>query len=145
AKKTPVPDVNVRVMLQKDYTSPTRLLSPSVMVSMPLPVWDRNQGGILQAQAAVLRQAEEAHRVTSELTSSLAEAFERYENNRAILGYYRDQILPDLVRVYRGVHDRYQREAGGAAAPGFTDVIVAQQNLAQAVTTYVATLGQLWQ
>ena len=26
----------------------------------------------------------------------LADAFERYENNRVLLGYYRDQILPDI-------------------------------------------------
>src|SRR5262249_62168837 len=107
-------------------------LTPSVMVSIPVPVWDRNQGAILQAQAALVRVKEEAHRARTELTSNLAEAFERYENNRVLLGYYRDQVLPDLVRVYRGVYERYQREPAGPAGapPGFTDVVVAQQNLA---------------
>src|SRR5262249_32829756 len=76
-KMTPVPDVDVRVMLQKDRTGPPFQLTPSVMVSIPVPVWDRNQGGILQAQAALVRVKEEAHRVRTELTSNLAEAFER--------------------------------------------------------------------
>src|SRR5262249_33678599 len=88
AKLQPVPDVTVRFMLQKDRTGPPFELAPSLAVSLPVPVWDRNQGGILQAQAVVVRAAEEMHRVRSELTASLADAFERYENNRVILGYY---------------------------------------------------------
>jgi cobalt-zinc-cadmium efflux system outer membrane protein len=146
-RRTPIPDVNLRVMVQKDNTGPPFQASPSVAVGFPIPVWDKNQGNILTAQAAIDRVGEEMHKARVDLTSRLAEAFERYENNRVILGYYRDQILPDLVRVYRGVYDRYQRDPGGAAGqpPAFTDVVVAQQNLAQAVATYVTTLGSQWQ
>lgn len=146
-KKTPIPDVNVRVMVQKDRTSPPFQASPSIAVSVPVPVFNKNQGNILAAEAAVIRTSEEPHRVRNELTTTLAEAFERYDSSRVLLSYYRDQILPDLVRVYRGVYERYQREPAGPAGspPGFTDVVVAQQNLAQAVATYVTTLGNLWQ
>src|SRR5262249_14016961 len=93
------------------------------------------------------------------LTARLADAFERYDTNRLLLAYYRDQILPDLVRAYRGIYQRYQTEvpAGGGlpgalappaaatTAPQFADVVVAEQTLATAVTTYVTTLGQAWQ
>ncbi len=147
ARRTPIPDVNVRVMLQKDRTAPPFQNSPSVSVGVPLPVWDHNQGNIVSAEAALVRVTENLHKARQDLTSRLAEAFERYENNRVILGYYRDQILPDLVRVYRGVYDRYQQDPGGRgeSPPSFTDVIVAQQNLAQAVSSYITTLGNLWQ
>jgi cobalt-zinc-cadmium efflux system outer membrane protein len=147
ARITPVPDVNVRVMLQRDNTNLPYQLNPSVAVSFPIPIWDRNQGNILAAEAALARAQEEVHRVRNSLTEAAASAFERYQNNQVILGYYRDRILPDLVRVYRGVYDRYQREPAGAAnnPPGFIDVVVAQQNLAAAVSTYITTLGQLWQ
>lgn len=144
---TPIPDVDVRVMVQKDRTGLPFQASPSVAVSVPVPVWDKNQGGILEGQARLIRAKEGVHRARTELTNNLAEAFERYENSKVLLGYYRDRILPDLVRVFRGVYDRYQREpaAAGGSPPGFTDVVVAQQNLAQAVGNYVSTLGQLWQ
>lgn len=148
ARITPVPDVDVRVMVQKDRTGPPFQASPSVAVSVPVPVWDKNQGGILEAQARLIRAKEGVHRARTELTNSLAEAFERYESSKVLLGYYRDRILPDLVRVFRGVYDRYQQDPGGGAGgspPGFTDVVVAQQNLAGAVNNYVTTLGQLWQ
>jgi cobalt-zinc-cadmium efflux system outer membrane protein len=145
AKVEPYPDVNVRVMVQRDYTSPTFAVSPSVAVSVPVPIWNRNQGGIQQAQATLAQMAEEPHRVRTALTATLAQAFERYKNNRVLLGFYREQILPDLVRVYNGVYERYRQEPPGGTKPEFNDVVVAQSNLASAVTTYVATLGAMWQ
>jgi cobalt-zinc-cadmium efflux system outer membrane protein len=159
ARQTPIPDIDVRLLIQKDTTGTPFNVDPSVQVYFPLPVWDRNQGGIIQAQGNLVNSSEEAHRVRSDLTTRLADAFERYDTNRLLLAYYRDQILPDLVRAYRGIYERYQTEMpAGAALPGalappaaatsapqFADVVVAEQNLATAITTYVTTLGQAWQ
>lgn len=158
ARQTPIPDVDVRLMVQKDYTGTPFNMDPSVQIYFPLPVWDRNQGGIIQAQGNLINSSEESHRVRADLTTRLADAFERYSTNRTLLGYYRDQILPDLVRAYRGLYQRYQTEMVPGAAPGalappaavttppaFADVVVGQQNLANAVVTYVQTLGQAWQ
>jgi cobalt-zinc-cadmium efflux system outer membrane protein len=149
ARVTPIPDVTVRYMLQKDYTGAPFELASSLALTLPVPIWDRNQGGIIQAQGLVLRAQEEAHRVRSDLTRGLSDAFERYENNRVLLSYYRDQILPDQVRVYQGIHKRYQvgAPAGGAdvGVPGLSDVVVAQQNLVGSIGNYLTTLGQMWQ
>ena len=43
----------------------------------------------------------EVPRVSNELSRTLADAYERYDNNRQLLVIYRDQVLPDLVRVAR--------------------------------------------
>jgi cobalt-zinc-cadmium efflux system outer membrane protein len=147
-RTVPIPDPTLRVMIQKDRTGQPYEVSPSLQLTIPLPVWDRNQGAIAQAEAVVVRQSEEAHRVRTELTRTLADAFERYDNGRVLLGYYRDQILPDLVRAYRGLLVRYHKEGpGGADAqpPTLYDLVVAQQNLAGSIATYITTLGQLWQ
>jgi cobalt-zinc-cadmium efflux system outer membrane protein len=141
AQVTPIPDVDVRVMLQRDLTGPPFEMSPSVMMSVPIPVWDRNQGGIMQSQAQLMRAVEESHRVRNDLTSRAADAFERYENNRVLLEYYRDHILPDQVRAYRGIYERHQIEK---EIVGFVDIVNAQQTLATAVTTYITTLGAQW-
>src|SRR5204863_7609828 len=63
AQVTPVPDVTVHVMIQKDYTGPPFNITPSVQVGLPIPIWDRNQGGILQAEGNLLNASEEEHRV----------------------------------------------------------------------------------
>jgi cobalt-zinc-cadmium efflux system outer membrane protein len=152
ARQVPIPDVSLQVLVQKDYTvAPFTNTVYSVQVGVPVPVWDRNQGGIYQAQASAVQASEEEHRARGDLTGRLADAFERYRNNLDQLRILRDQILPDQVRAYRAVYDRYQKESPGAAppivsaTPAFSDVVVAQQNLANSVTQYVTTLGALWQ
>ena len=148
-----VPDVTVNVVLQKDYTGPPFGTVYSLQAGVPVPIFDRNQGGIYQAQSQVVQSSEESHRVRDDLTTRLATAFEAYENNRVLLRIYRDKILPDQVRAYRAIYDRYQKEAQPALPPGvpvsatpaFSDVVVAQQNLAQSIATYVQTLGAMWQ
>jgi cobalt-zinc-cadmium efflux system outer membrane protein len=143
AQVQPYPDVDVRMLVQRDYTGPPFEVAPSLQVSIPFPVWNRNQGGIQQAQANLVQQAEEPHRVRGALTTTLSDAFERYQNGRLQLALYRDLILPDLARVYTSVRLRYWQEPGGVAA--LTDVIVAQGNLTAAVAAYVTWLDTLWQ
>jgi cobalt-zinc-cadmium efflux system outer membrane protein len=155
AKLQPYPDVDLRVLVQRDYTGPPFAVAPSVAVSMPMPIWNRNQGGIYQAQSSLVQMAEEPHRVRSALTSTLTLAFERYRNARVLLDYQQNFILPDLVRFYNSVYQRYragEAQPGVGApgvllspAPGFNDIVVAQGNLAAAVTQYVLYLGNLWQ
>src|SRR5262249_9981261 len=89
AQVTPVPDVNLHVAVQKDYTGDPRQGQVGIQMGVPVPVWDNNRGNIMQAQGNLLRANEEAHRVRSDLTSRLAVAFEQYENNRVLLDYYR--------------------------------------------------------
>jgi cobalt-zinc-cadmium efflux system outer membrane protein len=140
---TPVPDVNVHLVLQKDFTAVPHSVVTTVQVGLPVPLWDQNQGAIIQAQGQLLRAVEESHRVRDDLTGRLADAFQRYRTNLVLLEYYRSHVLPDAVRYYRGVINRYLRgEAGGAA---FADVVNAQQALSTAVATYIATLTALWQ
>jgi len=141
AQVTPIPDVDLRVMVQKDFTTPPFLAVTSVQLGVPVPVWDRGQGRILEAQGNLMRAAEEAQRVRASLSARVAEAFERYENSRVVLDYYRTFILPDQVRAYRGVYERYIKEAG---AVNFEDVINAQQSLTATTLAYVNALGAAW-
>jgi cobalt-zinc-cadmium efflux system outer membrane protein len=142
ARRTPIPDVEIRAMFQKDRTGAPFEIAGSLAVSVAVPVWNKNQGGILQAQAALIRANEEAHRVRSDLSSTLADAFERYENNRVLLVYYRDQVLPDLIRVYEQTLIRW---LAPNSPLNVSDIALAQQNLATALATYISTLGLLWQ
>ena len=55
AQVTPIPDVEVQVVVQKDNTGPPFDITPSLHVTVPVPVWDQNHGGIKQAQANLRR------------------------------------------------------------------------------------------
>jgi cobalt-zinc-cadmium efflux system outer membrane protein len=167
ARVTPIPDVELRVLVQRDYTGLPFEIAPSVQVSVPVPVWNRNQGGIMQAEANLVSASEGPHLARVNLMTNLSQYYETYRTNVINLAMYRDYMLPDLVRVYQGVYARYQREllmggGGGGLVPGpvapgapiigvlgvstptLNDVVVAQGNLTTAVAGYVTALGQAW-
>lgn len=138
----PIPDTNVYAAIQRDFTtSNLPLTTYNLQVGIPLPVFDRNRGNIITAQGNLVKASQQLRRVRNELSAELADAFERFETNRVQLQLYRDQILPDLARAYRGVYDRHQGEPDKV---GFGEIIVAQQNLANAVAVYVTTLNSQW-
>jgi len=142
AEVTPVPDVNLKVVVQKDYTAPPFATTANVEIGVPVPVWDRNQGGIQQAQAQLGRALEEAQRVRLDLQARLADAIERYQTNRQFVEAYRNQILPDQVRAYRGVVQRYQQEPEKV---NYNDIITTQQTLVTSLSNYLNALAAQWQ
>jgi cobalt-zinc-cadmium efflux system outer membrane protein len=141
AEVTPIPDFNLYSAIQKDYTGPPFGVTWNMQAGLRLPIWDKNVGGILNAQGMMSRQQQQIDVVRNGLVSTLADAFERYENNRAILEYYRTQILPDQARAYRGVYERHQQQPDRVT---FGDVITAQQTLANTITNYIVALGNQW-
>jgi cobalt-zinc-cadmium efflux system outer membrane protein len=140
AQITPHPDVDINVAFLKEYALPPKQFVHTVTLGMPFPIWNRNQGGVIAAESALARAAEEPHRVEESLTNTLASAYMGYKNNLDALEYYRKFILPDQVRYYRGVFDRRQIDSNAA----FADLVTAQQTLAANVTSYLGILGSLW-
>jgi cobalt-zinc-cadmium efflux system outer membrane protein len=138
-----MPDVDLRYMVQKDYTTPPFGTVHSVVVGMQVPIFDRNQGHIRQAQALLLRATEQAPRVRAELTARLAEAFERYENNRALLDLYRTQMIPNQVQAFRATVARHFR-GGEKAGVSYNDLVTAEQTLVGLITNYINTLRDQW-
>lgn len=138
----PVPDIDVYGTIQRDFSTPNLPLTTyNMQIGVPVPIFDRNRGGIMSAQGALVRAAEQARAVQNELAGSLADAFERYETNRAQTQFYREQVLPDLARAYRGIYERHEQEPSEV---GFGDIVVAQQNLSSAITQYIASLNAQW-
>jgi cobalt-zinc-cadmium efflux system outer membrane protein len=144
AQVEPYPDIGVRVLVQKDYTGDPHNVMTSIQVGGPIPVWNRNEGNILQAEGQLRRAEEEEHRVRDDLARQLADAFERYQLNRELLAPYRGTLLPDQVRVFNGLFERYLTQRPGAAEVTFIDISTAQQNLATSVTAYLQALGEQW-
>jgi cobalt-zinc-cadmium efflux system outer membrane protein len=141
AQVTPkIPDLDVRGTLEKDFALAPFGTYHALSVGFPIPIWDQNKGTIIAAQAALVRASEESHRVEVTLANNLAAAYTNYKNNLAALEDYRRNILPDLVRYYRGVFARRQIDQTSA----FGDLVNAQQILSTNVTAYVGILGNLW-
>jgi len=138
---TPIPDVYLYGTLQKDYTVGSPGASFNLQLGVPVPIFDRNVGGILNAQGNLHKASQEALRVRNELTGTLADAFERYENNRAVLNYFDVFMLRDQARAYHGAFDRHQLQPDRV---GFADVVVAMQTYVAVVSSYITALGNQW-
>ena len=141
AQVTPVPDVDIRAAVLKEYALPPQQFVHSVQVGVPIPIWDHNKGNIIAAEAALMRASEEPHRVEVVLTNNLANAYTNYKNNLDALEYYRSFILPDQIRAFRGIRDGRQ---GGDPRVAFADLVTAQQTLVTSVQSYLGILGQIW-
>jgi cobalt-zinc-cadmium efflux system outer membrane protein len=142
AEVTPIPDITTSIIVQKDWSTPPFNTQVSILAGGPIPIFDRNQGAILAAKAQVARAIDQVPRARNDLSARLAQAFEAYDNARVLAEYYRDRLIPNQVRVYRAVYQRYQ-----VAQPGelnYNDVLAAQQNLGSSVAGYLTALGSLW-
>jgi cobalt-zinc-cadmium efflux system outer membrane protein len=142
AQVTPVPDPDVHVLIQKDYTTPLRnLWVYSVAVTLPVPLWDRNKGNIFQAKNLLIQAGLAPQQTRLQLTNTLADAFNRYATARDQVQIAMQQI-EDQVRAFRGVYERHGEDPD---AVGFGDVVTAQQTLASYISGYVSALGLQWQ
>jgi cobalt-zinc-cadmium efflux system outer membrane protein len=140
AEVQPFPDPDVHVLIQKDYTTPPHLMVFSASLTLPTPVWDQNKGNILQAKYLLTQAMQQPQQARLTLTSTLADAFNRYVTARQQVQIARQQI-EDQVRVYRGVYERHGQDPD---AVGFGDVVTAQQTLATYISGYITALGLQW-
>jgi cobalt-zinc-cadmium efflux system outer membrane protein len=108
--------------------------------SIDLPLWNRNQGNIASAQAAVSAAQAEAQRVRLALRHSAAPLIEQYNIAAAQTSRYKTDLLPRAQRAYDLYRNRYQQMA--AAYP---QVLVSQRTLFQLQLAYIQSLGELWQ
>jgi cobalt-zinc-cadmium efflux system outer membrane protein len=141
AKVTPLPDVDVRLLVQKDYTTPPFQVVNSFQMTIPVPVWDQNKGAIHQAEWLLRQASVGPDQARNALINTLADAFNRYQTARETVAITRQQVR-DQVRAYRGAYARRQTLPGDVA---FGDLVTAEQTLAAYIAAYVTALGQQWQ
>lgn len=141
-RRIPIPDVTVAGVFQSDFTTPGyNRTSYNLNIAVPVPIFDRNQGNIRNAEGRYSLSSQQYSVTKIVLTTQLADAFERYQSGRVQAEFYQARILPDLARAYRGVYYRHIDDSDKVA---FGDIIVAQQNLAGGVSSYITLLLQQW-
>jgi cobalt-zinc-cadmium efflux system outer membrane protein len=143
AQASAYPDVTFQGVLQDDTTppGPSRVIF-TAQATVPVPIYNRNQGNIRSAQAALVRASEEPHRVRADLTARFSEAFRRYEENRVLLEMYRKDILPKQVQAFRAAVKRHFGEAQGVS---FNDLVQSEQTLVTVIGNYLPVLQAQWQ
>lgn len=138
-QRLPIPDLQTNTYHQ--YDSAAQVYQFGVQIGVQLPISDKNQGNIHAAERKIASAGQALAAARFSLVSTLAEAFGRYEANTKVAANYRDKVLPSLTQAYQSLVRRYQVEPDKV---GFNDIVVAQQNLAQALQSYLTALGNQW-
>ena len=107
----------------------------SVMVGLPLPLWNKNQGGIIQAQGEVAAAERALDQLQLDLQQRLAQVFERYSNARNYAERYKG-LLKGLSDEWLQLNEQL-RQAGEVAQ---LDVILFQRTYAQTQLDYLEAL-----
>lgn len=132
----PVPNVDVQTLIQENLATDESNIS--VQATVPLPLWNRNQGGVRRAQAEIAAAQTNVNRVELDLQQRLAAAFERYNNAVQQVQRYETSILPAAEESLKLVTTGWEQ--------GEFDYIrrlTAQRTYFQANLGYLAALGDL--
>ena len=132
-----VPDVNLQGIIQHDNS--TGSSNGSILVSIPIPILNWNQGGIHQAESELVAAQRAAERVELGLQRRLAPVFERFLTGRNRVKNYHGGILRDAKESLDLTKQGY--EAGELS---FLNLLTAQRTYFQANLDFVKALGDMW-
>lgn len=147
----PIPNVNLRAA--SGYNFETDDATAGVEVGFRLPIWDKNQGTILQAQAELGRAQAEVSRIDLALRQRFATTFTEYETSRLSTLTYQNELLPQAAEVRKLYYEGFAQ--GRAAWPQvldaqrdyyslyeeYLDLLIAARRAEAALSTFLLTGG----
>lgn len=132
-KTRATPDVSVTVGAKRNEELG---LNQAVLgLSVPIPLFDRNQGNIQEAMSRADKARAEVAALRIQLETALARAYERLESARQAAVSYQSEILPGAESAFDAASKGF--EYGKFS---FLEVLDAQRTLVQAKTQYLNAL-----
>jgi outer membrane protein, heavy metal efflux system len=127
------------------FNNPNSNQTLGLNVSIPLRIFDRNQGEKKRTLNDIDRNKKLTDAAQAQVFSDVDSAYEQVQSNIVLLKPYRDQYKEQATRVRDTVTYAYQR--GGASLMDFlnaqSDYRVVQLAYLQLVGTYLTSAGQL--
>jgi len=133
----PIPNVTVQAIVGRNYEF-NNLTTAGVQVSIPLPIFNRNQGTIREAQSDLARDHADHERVGLSLRQRLADAATHYNDALQSVEDFRIETLPMARRAYEVQSANFRQRR--AAWP---QVLVARRTLLELNQEYVQSLLEL--
>lgn len=107
-------------------------------MSIPVPIFNRNQGGIARADGELVAAREALSQRELDLRNRLAPVFEQYVNARTQAKRYQETILPAAEESLALV-----RKAYGVGESDYTALLTSQRTYAQTHLNYLDTVRAL--
>lgn len=133
-----VPDVTLSVGAKRD--NEMGRTQAIVGLSIPLPLFDRNQGAVYEASKRADKAEDEFQAARLRVLADLQTAATQLSIARTSLQALQSTVLPAAQRAYESASQGFD-----AGKFGFLDVIDAQRSLLQARARYLSTLSNAYQ
>ena len=135
------PDVTV----QGNYSHVNSINAATFYVSIPLPIFNRNQGNIEHTHIAITQAQEQERAASGQVMTDVRDAFEGLRDNEHIVQFYRSGYL-DVAQKDRDISE-YAYKRGAASLLDFLDAErsyrATQLAYRQAVASYLLSVEQL--
>jgi cobalt-zinc-cadmium efflux system outer membrane protein len=138
ARVEPVPNVTAQATVQYDDASNYAI--GGAQITVPLPLWNRNQGGVAKAHGDLIAAQRRLDSVELRLQRDLADEYQAYETALARTVTIRDEILSRAQQTLQAATQAY-----GAGELNFLDYLTVQRTYFQANLEYLTALGSLCQ
>lgn len=133
-----IPNVTVQVVAERDVVQ--NFSSVSSLVAMPIPIFNRNQGNIINLQAQLRQQIDEYERIKLALADQFSTTYQRYATLRDQTRTTQEEILP---RAKENLDLTTKAYAGGEY--DFLRVLSAQQFYFSTKSASIESLRELHQ
>ncbi|MGH8487408.1 MAG: TolC family protein, partial [Gammaproteobacteria bacterium] len=111
-----------------------------VGIELPLPVFNRNQGTILEAQRRLTKAEEERRAAEVRVATALSNAYQTLAGAHAEIGALKAQVLPGAQSAFEAASKGYR-----LGKFGLLDVLDAQRTLFGAKAQYLRALASYHQ
>ncbi len=133
-KAKAIPDVTISAGWQR--FGDTRDNAAIVGVSIPLPLFDRNQGGVLEAKSKEAKAREESRAAELKAHAALADAYQSLSSSLAAASGLKEQVLPAARLAFETAQEGYRE-----GKFSFLDVLDAQRTLFETRGKYIEALA----
>jgi cobalt-zinc-cadmium efflux system outer membrane protein len=141
AKANGVPDLTV----SGNYSHVNGINATSFLASIPLPIFNRNQGEIARTRSVITQMQEQQAFTNGQVLTDVKDAYEGLKSNDRVVLLYRDKYR-DIAKKSRDIAD-YAYHRGGIALLDFLDAErsyrAAELGYRQALASYLMALEQL--
>lgn len=131
------PNVTMRAGVYYDDASSDPFAT--FQLSLPLPIYNRNQGGIAEARANVNAATNAARRVELRLQNQLSTVFQQYEQAHQQASRYESSILAKTERNLD-----LSKQSYDIGQSSYLAVLTAQRSYTEAHLTWLNALERLW-
>lgn len=138
ARVEPIPNITVSTGYQYSHAD-THPHQGVLTLSMPIPIWNRNQGAVAAAQSDAAKALFDSRNAHNDVAGRLAESLGKFIGSKRMVERYRGSILPLAREAFQITRKGYEE-----GQFDFLRLLQSQKALLEANLGYIQALEDCW-